>query len=127
MSISCTQILLSNAEFLNLMGWCLAAALVIGGLIDENPKKLRNWVFAAITFAVIEEILRAIYLNEIHNGSGFSANFLCVSSAISFSVATVYVAGLIGGWFIVFYARKYGRKSYNKQASKTSEEKENAL
>lgn len=119
-TVTCTLNLLSNPDFTILLGWCLAAAMAVGGIIDESSKKLRSWIFAAIIFAAIEGGLR--YIFRLHQG-GFEDAFLCESTAITINTTITYIIGIAIGWLIVFFAKKYGRSSYE-QTVKTEIESE---
>lgn len=119
-TFTCVSLLLSNSDFLQLLGWCFAAAIAVGGIIDESPKKLGNWIFAAVVFAVTEGVLRYFY----RMNSGFNDTFLCESNAITINITITYVIGLTAGWMIVYFGKRHGRNSYIKQSEKLFDEKE---
>lgn len=118
--LTCSAQLLAEHNFWVALGQVVAAAMVVGALLDESWRRLRNWVVAGIVFAAIEQYIRYSFRVDL----GFAEDFLCESNAISFMVALTYSFGLIVGWVIVFLGKHHGRITYLKQSIQNKEENE---
>lgn len=114
----CSAHLLTSHNFWVALGQVIVVAMVIGAMLDESWKRLRNWVLAGIIFAAVEQYIRYSFRSNL----GFDNGFLCESNSISVLVALTYAIGVTSGWMIVYFGKQHGRKNYQKELEK----KENA-
>ncbi len=94
------RFLFETQTFSQALGWLFAIAMAIGGILDDQWKKLATWVVAASIYAIMQETIRYYLLAEI----GHSQN-AAISVIITLSTAVVYIVGMTVGWAIVWFGR----------------------
>lgn len=98
--------LLSTPEFVQSLGWTIALAIVIGGVLNDGYKQLLSWICATVLFVLLLEMNRAAYFSVTDNPI-IVPNILALITTIDF------ISGLTIGWFISYFAKK---RVYNQHA-----------
>lgn len=101
--------LLSVSGFVSALGWVFAAAMMVGGIIDDGYKNLLHWCFAGAVYVAFQEIARHALLSEM------TINSHNAVTAISMITLVVYTTGLSVGWSIAYIAKNRARKNFLKE------------
>jgi hypothetical protein len=82
-----------------MLGWLFAAAILVGGILDDDYKNLLRWAFAGVVYVAMQELARHTLVGQMtethHN----------MASVVSAITLIVYTLGLALGWGIVALAK----------------------
>jgi uncharacterized membrane-anchored protein YhcB (DUF1043 family) len=106
--------------FLSMLGWLFAAAMLVGGILDDDYKSLIRWVFAGAIYVIMEELARHALISQI------TTEHSNLSPIISVITLSVYTIGLALGWAIVVLAKNRARKQFVYQTSNENAPAQNA-
>lgn len=97
---------LSVDAFLSMLGWLFAAAMIVGGVLDDDYKNLLRWAFAGITYVVFQELARRALISDMTKSNHDIALIVSIITLI------VYTAGLALGWSIAAIAKIRVRRQF---------------
>lgn len=108
--------LISMPEFLQVLGWALAGAMLMGGLFNIDFRSWVSWGFMVVTFIAFEEWARFVLLRNINNPPTLRPVILAVLMAL------IYGVGVLFGAFLVHQAKKPFKRQREKLAEEVNED-----
>lgn len=90
--------LITTPSFVSALGWIFAAAVLVGGILNDGYKQLVSWITACIVYILFQELARAALLSSFGQAYRLEGMFVLLTGVI-------YILGLCAGWGIVHLAK----------------------
>ncbi len=101
--------IINAPHIIEILGWMFAFAILVGSILDDRGRHLRDWVFAVVIYAMFSLIAGYTYSSYLRPTD--------INAVLGFYLIVTldYCIGLSIGWLVTYFTRRRLLKQYYKK------------